>query len=487
MRRLPLLLAAWIAACAAPPSPRATSLTSAEIAHAPWSVGTRHEITFDAPSLRPVTATFTAPSGRITRTGAFTAEEHLRVRYTPREPGLHRWSIRDADHEIGGGVFDAGPRRTRGFVGVDPTNPRRLVRDDGTTVFVVGAQAADARDVQRIAAYGMTAVRVAAPDPADGRGGDALDALFAAAESFDVDVVLIAFAGKDRRFFAEPGARAQAIARLRYISDRWGSSPRLLAVDLLDEPERRGIDERLWIPWAEAMSLAWRAVDPYAHLVTAGPVGLHWNVTTDERPWYESPTNDLVQWHLGDVGLGGPQGVADAILAKLRETGSLRKPVLCGAWRAADDDRTHVAIWTLAMAGAGALSAGQLDPARARHLGTLARFLRSLDERRPYAPREDVRVLTPSGARVWSLATEDEADRVVWMLGAPESYGMLVTAEIGVSVPRGGRYRVRWADDVTGEHAVDQPRELTAGDDDLLVLPSPPFRRHIVARVTRIL
>ncbi len=38
-------------------------------------------------------------------------------------------------------------------------------------------------------------------------------------------------------FFDEDAARAQEEQKLDYVLDRWGSSPSLLAVDLLEEPE----------------------------------------------------------------------------------------------------------------------------------------------------------------------------------------------------------------------------------------------------------
>ena len=52
-------------------------------------------------------------------------------------------------------------------------------------------------------------------------------------------------------FFAGPAAREAARRALRYVLARWGASPALLAVDLLNEPEWDGaIPESDWIPWA---------------------------------------------------------------------------------------------------------------------------------------------------------------------------------------------------------------------------------------------
>src|SRR5262249_19799730 len=142
------------------------------------------------------------------------------------------------------------------------------------------------------------------PGRFDERTAEAFDTLFDAAETADVDVILVAYAlgftpgsetwrswndnpystargGPDsspRDFFSTPARRQQVARKLRYIANRWASSPRLLAIDLLNEPEWDGpIGERTWIAWAEETSRAWREVDPYAHLVTVGSVGLHWN------------------------------------------------------------------------------------------------------------------------------------------------------------------------------------------------------------------
>ncbi|HVM68865.1 MAG TPA: hypothetical protein VM204_03405, partial [Gaiellaceae bacterium] len=361
----------------------------------------------------------------------------------------------------------------------------------------------------------------------DERTADAVDSLFDAAEAANVDVVLTAFgagfdprgrstrgwednpynrarggpAASPRAFFDSPAARAAAARRLRYIADRWASSPRLLAVDLLYEPERDGaIPERTWIPWAEAMSRAWRAVDPYGHLVTLGSVGLHWNVRGDERPWYASAASDLVQWQLYGKEVHDPHALADAMAHKVAESWTFDKPLFCGEFAYGREDprtydHTHVGIWALAMSGAGALarsappSAPDTDepmtPERARHFRVLSDFLRSLDPRRAYSPRADVRVLAPAGARALSLTTAARDDRAVWILAPPEGYGERVTgATLAFASPRGGRWRVRWLDDTTGERLAAEDDHVTATDDDLVVLRAPPFTRHAAARIT---
>jgi Domain of unknown function (DUF5060)/Cellulase (glycosyl hydrolase family 5) len=532
-------------------------------------VNARHEITFDAntgghpPDDVIIDARFTTPSGAVIKVGGFPSRGHFKVRYTPREPGIHRWSIRAgaAGREVDRGELEAIASNRRGFVRIDTAQHNRLVYEDGTTAFILGEnrinvydptwnyEHADIRSyVERMAAYGMSTIRVAifadceseaapggyqigclepSPGRFDQRTAEAFDTLFDAAEAANVDVVLVAFAlgftpgaetwrswsdnpysqarggpaASPKDFFLDPTARLGAIRKLRYISDRWGASPRLLAIDLLDEPEKDGaISERVWIPWAEDMSRAWRELDPYAHLVTAGPVGLHWNVEVDERAWYASPANDLVQWHLHGKEVYDPHALADAMTRKALEGRSLDKPVFCGSFGYGGEekpayDHTHVGIWSLAMSGAGALanSAPPFDvdtdepmaPERARHFKVLATFLHSLDPRQAYSPDDGVRVTAPVGARVWSLRTEDRSDRAIWILAPADGYrDRLAGATLAITAPRAGRYRVTWMNDTTGAPMSHDHDRATATDDDLLLLHVPPFTRHIAGHVT---
>ncbi len=537
-------------------------------ARAKGFVNTRYEVTFDAatggrdPDDVVIDARFTAPSGKVIKVGGFPSRGHFKVRYTPREPGVHRWSIRAGEgaSEVERGELDVSPATSRGFVRVDTTHHHRLVYEDGTTAFILGEnrinvydptwnhENTDARTyIERMAAYGMSTLRVfifadcesestpggyqigcleRAPGRFDERTAEAFDTIFDAAEAANVDVVLVAYsigftpapetwrswednpystarggpAKAPKDFFLDPALRPAAIRKLRYIADRWGSSPRLLALDLLNEPEWDGpIAESVWIPWAEHMSKAWRSFDPYGHLVTAGPVGLHWNLDGDERPWYASPLNDTVQWHLYGKEVYDPHALGDAMTRKVRETWSYDKPVFCGEFGYGGEDKssyehTHVGIWSLAMSGAGALahsappfeidSDEPMTPERARHFKVLSTFLRTLDPRKAYGPVEDVRVVGPRRMRAWSLATEDKTDRAVWVLAPKDGFGERLTgASLAIAAPRGASYRVSWIDDTTGE-PLASPEHVTATTDDVLVLRIPPFTRHAAGRVS---
>lgn len=569
----PWILAATVvagAACKGPSAvPRTSGAGEAAPSRAKGFVNARYEITFDAatggrdPDDVVIDARFTAPSGKVTKVGGFPSRGHFKVRYTPREPGLHRWSIHagEGGREVERGELDVAPGTSRGFVRVDPAHRHRLEYEDGTTAVILGEnrinvydptwnyESADARSyIERMAAYGMSTIRVfifadceseavpggyqigcleRAPGRFDERTAEAFDTIFDAAEAVNVDVVLVAYAigftpgpetwrswddnpystarggpaRSPKDFFANPALRRHAVRKLRYISDRWGASPRLLALDLLNEPEWDGpIPESTWIPWAEDMSKAWRSFDPYSHLVTAGPVGLHWNLDGDERPWYASPLNDTVQWHLYGKEVYDPHALGEAMTMKVRETWEFDKPVFCGEFAYGGEDKatydhTHVGIWSLLMSGAGALahsappfeidSDEPMTPERASHFKVLSQFLRTLDPRKAYSPQEDVRVIRPSAMRVWSIATDDKGDRAVWVLAPKDGYrDRLTGAGVAVSAPRGARYRVTWIDDTTGERLAAEPERVTASDDDMLVLQIPPFTRHAAARVT---
>lgn len=100
---------------------------------------------FELPLARDGVATFTAPSGRVDRVGAFPARGAFRVRWAPREVGLHRYEVRalSASGAVTRTVLARGEVRAtrsaaRGVVRVDPTNPWRLVHEDGTPLLVLG-------------------------------------------------------------------------------------------------------------------------------------------------------------------------------------------------------------------------------------------------------------------------------------------------------------------------------------------------------------
>jgi hypothetical protein len=298
-------------------------------------------------------------------------------------------------------------------------------------------------------------------------------------------------------FFLDPRARAAAKARLRYVLARWGASPALLAVDLLNEPEWDGaIPEDHWIPWAEELARIWRAEDPYGHPVTAGPVGLHWNVEEDERAWWSSPACDLVQWHRYGPDVYDVHELAEALVGTARELARYGKPLLLGEFGWGGDpkpahDHTHVGIWAATFAGAGVLSHSAppftedsdepMTPARARHFRTLSAFLRRAEAAGPLAPAPDPEVRRLRGVRALALAGERAI--AVWLHAPRAGYGAEVRgARLSLAGAAPGRWRVTWIDDVTGEAiATDE-----VGAEGGLALSVPPFSRHVAAIAERL-
>ncbi len=498
-------------------------------------------------------AEISAPSGARVEVPAFESAGALAVRFRPREPGRHAWRLvageGAAAKELARGEIAAADL---GLPGQVLARRGRLVTEDGRPFHPLGEDRFNVYDpewsdglsidayVARMAGDGMNTLRVfvftacgrpgatARPgclEPALGRFDEGAarqyDEVFSAAERHGVKVVLSIFAigftpgdpwkgweenpysaargGPARApedFFTDGAAREAARRRLRYVLARWGASPALLAVDLLNEPEWDGtIDENRWIPWAEDLAATWRAEDPYGHPVTAGPVGLHWNVKKDERSWWASPGCDIVQWHRNGRDVYEVHALARALVDTVRDTARDGKPVLVGefAWGGEAKpayDHTHVGIWSATFAGAGVLARSApvfaidsdepMTPERGRHFRTLAAFLRRAEAREPLAPARDPRTNVP-GLRALALAGESTV--ALWLHAPRAGYG--TTLEGATVYLRGlatGRWRTTWLDDVSGAELQHEERDVSGA----AVLRVPQFARHVAAIVERI-
>lgn len=140
-------------------------------------------------------------------------------------------------------------------------------------------------------------------------------------------------------------------------------------------------------------------------------------------------------------------------------------------------------------AGALALSApafqGHADepmtPERGVHFQVLSGFLQRFGKT-PLSRRRDVRVLQGT-AEAWSLASDDDTSRALWLLGGAKGYGVAVSGvEVAVPSPA-GRYAVTWIDDTSGAEigAVD----IASNPAGEVVLSVPPFLRHVAATLGR--
>lgn len=347
------------------------------------------------------------------------------------------------------------------------------------------------------------------------------DEIFEAAEAHGIYVVLTAFAigftpgdpwknwadnpynvvnggpaTGNQEVFTRDDLRATAKRKLRYLLARYGYSSHLLAIDLINEPEWDGqIPERIWIPWALDLARDWKQHDPYGHLVTAGSIGLSTNIDGDERPLYSSPDIDLIEWHLYGAATYAPRAHADEMARRVRETWAFGKPIFCGEFAYGGEDpalydHTHTGIWAATFAGAGALahsappfhrdSDEPMTPARGHHFRVLADFLGGLDPTRPLDPDPDA-TAEPAGTAVWALGQGDY--RVLWVVGVTAGYGQPIDgALVKLRDVPGGRYRVEWRNDVSGQIVATTDVAASGGE---LTLKVPTFTRHLAAKLFR--
>ncbi|RKH57576.1 DUF5060 domain-containing protein [Corallococcus interemptor] len=511
----------------------------------------RFEVGFSVPGISGapdevrVQARFVAPSGREMDVGGFPVTGGgFRVRFTPQEVGEYRYRIQAGAKEVASGRFLSRPSSRRGFVRRSPVSAHHLSWEDGTPFLPLGenrfnvydpswnqGQQSSAEYIAGMAARGMNTLRVfiftdcereepqPGPQPGcleprpgvfDAEVAARYDAIFDAAEQHGLQVVLALFAvgftpgetwksWEDNPYSTARGGPAAmpddffdrpelAERRLRYVLARFGASPSLLAVDLLNEPEWDGnVGEATWMPWAVKLAETWHAEDPYGHLVTVGSVGLQWNVDGDERPWYASRLDDLLQWHLYGKEFYEVHALAAELTRKVAETWGYDKPILLGEFGYGGEDRrtydhTHVGIWVTTFCGAGVLAHSAppftedsdvpMTPERGRHFRVLADYLARLPPGPPLLPMESPPA-SPDGTRSWAMGRPGL--QALWVMGAEQGYGEPVSgAQVRVGLGP-GEYRITWWNDVTGE-VLSREQRLVAQPEVLLSVP--PFVRH---------
>ncbi|MCU1281076.1 MAG: glycoside hydrolase, partial [bacterium] len=508
------------------------------------------------PDAVDIDAAFRAPSGAVAHVGGFFDGSRFRVRFAFATAGRWSYRIRAAGADVASGSVEVTAPRDRGYLRRDARAPHRLVFDDGTPFVPLGENRFNVYDPrwnwqqQSIEDYlaamhraGMNTLRLfVIVDCEDEEGAAAhvqlgcletapgrfsptvaarYDRIVQAAEAEGIYVIFgvwaIGFtpapdtwkswddnpysrarggpAAHPNDFFTRADLRALQARKLEYIARRWGYSTHLFAVDLLNEPEWDGpIPEPVWIPWAEEMAARWRAVDRFGHLVTAGSVGLQWNLGGDERPWYASPRNDLVQWHLYGKEYYEVHALAAMMAKKVAETWRYEKPILCGEFGYGGEakplyDHTHVGIWSAVFSGAGVLvhtappfnldSDEPMTPERARHLRGLAQFIARLSP----APHEPANPsMTPDGARAYALRAPDEV--ALWLLAPERGYaGSLSGARVQLADLAPGAYRIRFIDELDG--TVYAERAVAVAADGIAAIDVPTFVRHTAALLTR--
>ncbi len=467
------------------------------------------------------------------------------------------------------GEFEVVPaaeeKLPRSFVTVAPERPTQFTRNDGSRVFLLGENRFNVYDpswnhdnmsieeyVAYMAQHGENALRLFVFNDCEGEehpGGQQpgclepklgqissevaadFERIFVAAEHHGISVILTPFAigftpndvwkGWDdnpynrangglvdtpEEFFTSEQARIYQKRRLDYIVDRYAAFTSFLAVDLLNEPEWDGhIGERTWLPWARDLAQHFRARDPYGRLVTVGSVGLQSNIDGDERVWYGSPENDIVQWHLYGESTYASHALAAEITRKVEETRPFNKPILIGEFGYGGEDKstfdhTHVGIWVATFNGAGVLAHSapvfEIDsdqpmvPERAAHFRVLRDFLDRL------AQPPALEVLDPSLSRgepsdIRVLALGSQHERALWVMGPEAGYGEAVErARLHLSDVPCQPLQLAWWNDVTGlllSKQQYQPRRAQGAEHSCeLTAEIPAFVRHVAGQLTPI-
>ncbi len=503
-----------------------------------------------------VSARFVEPDGDEVSVGGFDDGDRRMVRFTPVELGGYTYTVVDeAGATLADGEFESVDADRAGFVRIDPEGGYPgLEHDDGSPFILLGENRINIydpswnwqqKDIDEYVAYmadnGMTTLRVFVFSDCENEESDdgiqpgclepevgefdpevaqRFDEIFEAAEDEGIYVVLVPYAigfspddtwkswednpysaerggpAEDRfAFFDDAEVRDAAFERFRYVINRWGYSPNLVAIDLLNEPEWDGeISEETWTPWARQMADRIEQIDPYDHLITVGPVGLHWNIEGDEHAWWGDERNDLVQWHRYGPDTYDVHDLAAELSFRTEESRRHDKPIFAGEFGYGGDpspnyDHTQVGIWSLTMSGAGALahsappfnidSDEYMTPERAAHFTALRGFLEPLLEHAPLFP-DPVRELDEPGARMWTLRGDDAL--ALWVMAAKEGYSDTVEdMQVDVHLPKGS-WEIEWIDDTSGE-VVSTKTTTSAGQR--VVLSVPDFERHIATRIIR--
>lgn len=266
-----------------------------------------------------------------------------RARFTPTTAG--QWQA-SAHHQPSGDssapiVFTVAGGESPGFVRVDAAHPGYFAQDNGERFLPIGINmgwwADDAiadytRWLDSFSANGGNTIRVwmanwsFALEWNDTGVGDyrkrmrqawLLDELFRIAAARDVKIILVlnhhgqfsqttnpqwdenpynsALGGPLRNpedFAVDPTAIKLFQQRLRYIVDRWGAAPNLLAWEWWNEYNYTPIDEQAMQQWLQTMDSYLASRDPYSHLVTvSGP-------TRAASPIWQLPGIDFASVHI---------------------------------------------------------------------------------------------------------------------------------------------------------------------------------------------
>jgi hypothetical protein len=319
----------------------------------------------DNPDEVEVRAEVTTPTGAVIEVPAFWFEPYAPsleggrevwtpdgegrwcARYAPTETGAHTLVVvasDDAGQDVAGSLeFTAGPPASRGFVGVDPENPRYFAYDDGTSYVPLGVNVDWVREpsgsfaylgyLDDLAADGGNWTRLWMSHFGEGttlewgayhwtgyyaglgryspQVAAKLDRIFAEAEARGVLVQLVLHqhsqfeasmwsswaenpynaanggpCATSADYFTDPLALSLARRLHRYVVARYAAYRSLLAYEIFNEADLiTGVGPSLMAPWAQSAAAEIRALDPHGR-----------PVTTSYGIPYTLPTQDLTTW-----------------------------------------------------------------------------------------------------------------------------------------------------------------------------------------------
>lgn len=521
---------------------------------------------------------FRSPSGQTVDIGAFWYQEYdevggrrgepgWRARFTPTEEGewtaiarapARGWESKPVR-------FDVIESAEHGFVRLNASNPRYFALDDGSFFFPIGLNVAwwsgagDAltdytRWMDTFSANGGNTIRVWMADWSFGIEwkdtglGDysrrlqkawLLDQIFKLAGERDVYVLLVLMNCADfnnwqtkgwnnnpynaanggplespQDYLSDPTAKALTQRRIKYITNRWGYNPHLLAWEWWNEANLGGFSDQDLAAWLQEMTAYLLENDPNQHLVTNS------FAIIDTSPIWLLPEMDIIQKH--EYALQEEtqyKDLAERVTADLETlvgAGPV-KPALMGEFGWGGNEgygneversgiHLHNGIWATTFAGyAGSGFYWWWDVYVEKyrlwyHFHGLRNFVEGVDLSQ-YVPFSPLKIDRPDDKQeqafgmglkgeavlIWlrSDAYTQQAAEAAWAKsGKPPSFSYQPPLRTGLRLVLEDMddivYVVRWFLPQSGKWA--DPVDVKA-KDGLLVIPIPDFRSDLAARI----
>jgi len=503
-----------------------------------------------------------------------------RARFTPTSAGewhasaqLNQTQLNPNGQSSGGQssnelTFSVAEAATPGFVRIDPTNPRFFAFDDGTRFIPIGVNMGWWNDdpienytrwLDHFAANGGNTIRVWMASWAfalewnDTGLGDysprmqqawLLDELFRLADERGIKVILVlnhhgqfsktvnpqwddnpyntATGGPltaPEQFASDPTAIAFFQQRLRYIVDRWGAAPNLLAWEWWNEYNFTTIDDAHMQTWLQTMDTYLSSSDPNNHLVTiSGPAGA-------ASPIWQMEEIDFVSVHIYTT--NDPLTVATELTDEYAPLVP-DKPLLLAEYGYAtgeegvnSNDKTgihlHNGLWATlfnGQAGSGMYWWWDtyIEPLNLwHHYGALATFFTAIDISQFTPSPIAVIADNPKGAGAEATLLKGTSQHLLWIrsnqytaAAVDEAYNLavrnairnkekleefiytpssLTNLRVQINDIEAGRYTIHWFDPQSGTWGEVEQIEAVNG---ALLMPLPTFNQDIAAKIERI-